>query len=75
MTSRWLLAAVLVPALALSACSKNGEPVGTAATPAIQKAATRTQESVSALEPGADRGDVSLERMVASCRAVAGRPA
>jgi thiol:disulfide interchange protein DsbA len=62
-TSRWLLAAVLVPALALSACGRHGGSSGTTATPAIQQAATRTQESLSAADPGADRGDVSLERM------------
>ena len=65
MTSRWLLAAVLVPAVALAACTPRGAPSGTQSTPAIQQAATRTQESVSAAEPGADRGDVSLERMAA----------
>ena len=63
MTSRWLLAAVLVPALLLTACGKRGEPSGTKPTASIQQAATRTQESLSAADPGADRGDVSLERM------------
>lgn len=62
--SRWLIASVLLPVLALSvtACHKRGEP-DAASAPAIQQAATRTQESISAAEPGADRGDVSLERM------------
>lgn len=62
---RWLLASVLLPALALSitACHKRAGTSDSASAPAIQQAATRTQESISASEPGADRGDVSLERM------------
>ncbi|MEY4761886.1 MAG: hypothetical protein RLZZ200_1742 [Pseudomonadota bacterium] len=62
--SHRLIASVLVPLLSLTvtACQKRGEP-DAASAPAIQQAATRTQESISASEPGADRGDVSLERM------------
>jgi len=62
---RWLLASVLLPVLALSvtACHKRSGSTDAASAPAIQQAATRTQESISASEPGADRGDVSLERM------------
>jgi thiol:disulfide interchange protein DsbA len=62
---RWLLVAVLASSLA--ACGRNASAPGsgTTATPALQQAAGANPESPAPAEPGADRGDVSLERITA----------
>lgn len=65
MRPRWLLIAVLVSSLA--ACGRGAAPPtaanATQPPPAARKAAAASQETTG--EPGADRGDVSLERMAA----------
>ena len=63
MKQGWLLVAVL--ALSLTACSRNGSTPtsGTTSAPAAQEAAAPRAQTLAAPEPGADRGDASLERL------------